>query len=118
VGRTLAACCAVNNEVDQASGTIQMKATFANADNVLWPGLSVSTRLLVDTLQQVVVVPEDAIQRRPNGLYAFVVGDDNKIGMRDVKGAQEGSGQSVVLQGLSPGEKVVIAGQCRLQQGV
>jgi membrane fusion protein, multidrug efflux system len=108
----------VNNQVDQASGTIQMKATFANTDNVLWPGLSVSTRLLIDTLKQVIVVPEDAVQRGPNGLYSFVVGDDNKIEMRDVKVGQEGNGQSVVLRGLFPGEKVVIAGQYRLQQGV
>jgi multidrug efflux system membrane fusion protein len=107
----------VNNEVDQASGTIRMKATFANADNVLWPGLSVSTRLLVDTLKQVTVVPQDAVQHGPNGLYAFVVGGGNKAELRDIKVGQEGSGQAVVLQGLSPGEKVVIAGQYRLQQG-
>jgi membrane fusion protein, multidrug efflux system len=107
----------VNNEVDQASGTIQMKATFANTDNVLWPGLSVSTRLLIDTLKQATVVPEDAVQRGPNGLYAFVVGNENKVEVRNVKVGQEGSGQSVILQGLSPGEKVVIAGQYRLQQG-
>jgi membrane fusion protein, multidrug efflux system len=106
----------INNAVDQASGTIQMKATFANTDDVLWPGLSVSTRLLIDTLKQVVVVPEDAVQRGPNGLYAFVVGNENKVEMRNVNVGQEGSGQSVILQGLSPGEKVVIAGQYRLQQ--
>jgi membrane fusion protein, multidrug efflux system len=108
----------VNNEVDQASGTIQMKATFENEDNILWPGLSVSTRLLIDTLKQVVVVPEDAVQRGPNGLYAFVVGGDNKVEVRDLKVGHEGNGQSVILQGLSPGEKVVIAGQYRLQSGV
>jgi multidrug efflux system membrane fusion protein len=108
----------VNNEVDQATGTIQMKATFANEDNILWPGLSVSTRLLIDTLKQVVVAPEDAVQRGPNGLYAFVVGGDNKVEVRDLKVGQEGNGQSVILQGLSPGEKVVVAGQYRLQSGV
>ena len=108
----------INNAVDQASGTIQMKATFANTDDVLWPGLSVSTRLLIDTLKQVVVVPEDAVQRGPNGLYAFVVGNENKVEMRNVKVGLEGGGQSVILQGLSPGERVVIAGQYRLQQGV
>jgi membrane fusion protein, multidrug efflux system len=108
----------VNNEVDQATGTIQMKATFENKDNILWPGLSVSTRLLIDTLKQVVVVPEDAVQRGPNGLYAFVVGGDNKVEVRDLKIAQEGNGQSVILHGLSPGEKVVIAGQYRLKSGV
>jgi membrane fusion protein, multidrug efflux system len=78
----------VNNEVDQASGTIQMKATFANTDNVLWPGLSVSTRLLIDTLKQATVVPEDAVQRGPNGLYAFVVGNENKVEVRNVKVGQ------------------------------
>jgi multidrug efflux system membrane fusion protein len=108
----------VNNQVDQASGTIRMKATFANTDDALWPGLSVSTRLQVDTLNQVTVVPEDAVQRGPNGLYAFVVGSGNRIEVRDIKVGQEGSGQSVVLQGLSPGEKVVVAGQYRLQPDV
>jgi multidrug efflux system membrane fusion protein len=108
----------VNNAVDQASGTISMKATFANTDNVLWPGLSVSTRLLVETLKQVIVVPENAVQRGPNGLYAFVVGNDNKVALRDIKIGQEGNGLSVIAQGLSPGEKVVTAGQYRLQKGV
>jgi multidrug efflux system membrane fusion protein len=107
----------VNNEVDQASGTIRMKATFANADNVLWPGLSVSTRLLVDTLKQVTVVPEDAVQHGPNGLYAFVVADGNKVEVRDIAVGPEGGGQSVILKGLSPGDTVVVAGQYRLQQG-
>ena len=107
----------VNNAVDQGSGTIQMKAIFDNADNVLWPGLSVSTRLLINTLKQVVVVPEDAVQRGPNGLYVFVVGDDNKAKSTDVQVGQEGNGQSVILHGLSSGERVVIAGQYRLQQG-
>src|SRR6202044_3660213 len=97
----------VNNAVDQASGDIRMKATFENVDNVLWPGLSVATRLLVDTLKQVVVVPSDAVERGPNGLYAFVVGDGNKVEVHDIKVGQEGNGQSVVLQGLSAGQKVV-----------
>jgi multidrug efflux system membrane fusion protein len=108
----------VNNEVDQATGTIQMKATFENKDNILWPGLSVSTRLLIDTLKQVVVVPEDAVQRGPNGLYAFVLGGDDKVEARDLKVAQEGNGQSVILHGLSPGEKVVVEGQYGLKSGV
>jgi membrane fusion protein, multidrug efflux system len=107
----------VDNKVDQASGTISMKATFENTDNVLWPGLSVSTRLLVETLKHVTVVPEDAVQNGPNGLYAFVVGDDNKAEMRSINIGQEDHGQAVVLQGLSAGEKVVTAGQYRVQQG-
>jgi membrane fusion protein, multidrug efflux system len=107
----------VNNGVDQASGTIRMKATFANADNALWPGLSVSTRLLVTTLKQVVVVPGDAIQHGPDGLYAYVVGTDNKAMMQTVKVNQEDQGQSVVLQGLTDGQQVVTAGQYRLRPG-
>jgi multidrug efflux system membrane fusion protein len=69
-------------------------------------------------LKQVVVVPSDAVERGPNGLYAFVVGDDNKVTAHDIKVGQEGNGQSVVLQGLSAGQKVVTAGQYRLTQGV
>jgi membrane fusion protein, multidrug efflux system len=108
----------VNNAVDQASGDIRMKATFANEDNALWPGLSVATRLLVDTLKQVTVVPDGAVERGPDGLYAFVVGDDNKVEVRSITVSQEGGGQSVVSQGLSAGQKVVTAGQYRLTAGV
>jgi multidrug efflux system membrane fusion protein len=107
----------VNNEVDQASGTIRMKATFENTDNVLWPGLSVSTRLLLDTQKQVIVVPDLAVERGPNGLYAFVVGAGNKVEMRSVTVAQDGDGNSVVSQGLNPGENVVVSGQYELQPG-
>ena len=107
----------VNDAIDQASGAIQMKATFENADNALWPGLSVATRLLVDTLRQVTVAPDGAVERGPNGLYAFVVGGDNKVEIRDITVGQEGDGQSVVSKGLSPGETVVTSGQYRLVQG-
>ena len=107
----------INNAVDQASGDIRMKATFANTDNILWPGLSVSTRLLLDTLHEVVVVPVDAVQRGPNGLYAWVVSKDDKVEMHDIKVAQEGEQLSVVSEGLSPGDNVVIEGQYRLKEG-
>jgi multidrug efflux system membrane fusion protein len=107
----------VNDAIDPASGAIGMKATFDNADGALWPGLSVSTRLLVDTLKQVIVAPDGAVQRGPNGLYAFVVGGDNKVETRDIAVGQEGDGQSVVVKGLTAGETVVTAGQYRLVQG-
>lgn len=107
----------VNNEVDQASGTIRMKATFANTDNVLWPGLSVSTRLLLDTLKQVIVVPDEAVERGPDGLYAFVVGNDDKVQQRALTVSQESDSGAVVAKGLSPGEKVVVAGQYGLSDG-
>jgi multidrug efflux system membrane fusion protein len=107
----------VNNEVDRASGTISMKATFANTDNALWPGLSVATRVLVETLKQVVVVSDDAVQRGPNGLYVFAVSDDNKVVVQVVAVSQSGEGMSVVEHGLTPGQKIVVAGQYRLQAG-
>jgi multidrug efflux system membrane fusion protein len=107
----------VNNEVDQASGTIRMKAIFENKDNGLWPGLSVATRLLVDTLKDVIVIPDNAVQRGPNGLYTFVVGDDDKASPQPIKVSQSGDGESVVEQGLTPGQRVVVAGQYRLQVG-
>jgi multidrug efflux system membrane fusion protein len=107
----------VNDAIDPASGAIGMKATFENTDGALWPGLSVSTRLLVDTLKQVIVVPDGAVERGPNGLYAFVVGGDNKVVTRDITVGEEGDGQSVVLTGLTDGETVVTAGQYRLVQG-
>ncbi len=107
----------VDNQVDQASGTIRMKATFQNADNALWPGLSVATRLLVETQKNVVVVPNDAIQHGPNGLYVFVVGDGNKVESRDIKVGEEGAIQTVVVKGVVAGDRVVVAGQYRLTQG-
>ena len=63
------------------------------------------------------MIPDDAVQRGPNGLYAFVVGDDNKVGVQDIKVSQSGDGESVVEQGLTPGQRVVVAGQYRLQVG-
>jgi multidrug efflux system membrane fusion protein len=107
----------VDNQVDQASGTIRMKATFQNTDNALWPGLSVATRLLVNTRKNVVVVPNDAIQHGPNGLYVFVVGNADKAEMRDIKIGNEGAAQTIVVEGLAAGERVVVAGQYRLTQG-
>ena len=107
----------VDNQVDQASGTIRMKATFQNADNALWPGLSVATRLLVDTRKNVLVAPTDAIQHGPNGLYVFVVGKDNKVTTHDVKVGDESTAKTVILEGLANGDRVVTSGQYRLTDG-
>jgi len=65
----------------------------------------------------VVVVPDDAVQRGPNGLYVFVVGDDNKVSVQPVTVTQSDQDQSVVKDGLTPGRKIVVAGQYRLQAG-
>ena len=107
----------VDNTVDQTSGTISMKSTFRNEDNALWPGLSVSTRMRVDTVKQATLVPEDAVQRGPNGLYAFVIGSDAKVAMQPIKVEQIDSGQAVIAEGLKPGQVVVTEGQYRLLAG-
>jgi multidrug efflux system membrane fusion protein len=107
----------VNNEVDQAAGTIRMKASFDNTDNALWPGLSVSTMLLVETLKGVTVVPQDAIQHGPDGLFVYAVGPDDKVDVKPVKVSQQGNNRAVIAAGVSPGDKVVVSGQSRLQKG-
>ena len=107
----------VNNQVDQATGTIQMKATFANTDNALWPGLSVLTRLHVDTLKDVVVVPNQAIQHGPDGLFVFTIDNQNKVSMRPIKTGEEGDSSTQVAAGLNAGDRVVVAGQYRLIPG-
>jgi multidrug efflux system membrane fusion protein len=107
----------VNNQVDITSGTIRLKAVFDNKDHALWPGQSVSTRLLVKTLKDASVAPDDAIQHGTDGLYAYVVNQDNKAELRKVKVSQSIDGRSVVDSGLSPGERVITAGQYKVQPG-
>ena len=117
--KTLAegALAVVNNQVDSTSGTIRLKAVFDNKDHALWPGQSVSTRLLVQTIKGATVVPDDAVQHGTDGLYAFVVNQDNKAELRKLKVNQSIDGRSVVEKGLSPGEQVITAGQYKVQSG-
>jgi membrane fusion protein, multidrug efflux system len=107
----------VDNQVDPASGTIKLKASFPNQDNALWPGLSVTTRLLVSTVKNVVVVPDAAVQRGPNGLFAYVVTNDGKAELRDLKVARIADGQALIEQGLAPGERIITAGHYRVPPG-
>jgi membrane fusion protein, multidrug efflux system len=107
----------VNNQVDTTSGTIRLKAVFDNKNHALWPGQSVATRLLVKTLKDATVVPDDAIQHSTDGLYAYVVNQDNKAELRKVKVSQSIDGRSVVDDGLSPGQQVITGGQYKVQPG-
>ncbi|MGA2057431.1 MAG: efflux RND transporter periplasmic adaptor subunit [Bradyrhizobium sp.] len=107
----------VNNQVDSTSGTIRLKAVFENKDHALWPGQSVSTRLLIKTLKDATVVPDDAVQHGTEGLYTFVVNQDNKAELRKVKVSQSIDGRSVIEKGVSPGERVIVAGQFKVQPG-
>ncbi|MEO6784017.1 MAG: efflux RND transporter periplasmic adaptor subunit [Bradyrhizobium sp.] len=107
----------VNNQVDTTSGTIRLKAVFDNKNHALWPGQSVSTRLLVKTLKDATVVPDDAIQHGVDGLYAYSVNQDNKAELHKVKVSQSIDGRSVVDEGLSPGQQVITAGQYKVSPG-
>jgi multidrug efflux system membrane fusion protein len=107
----------ISNQIDTTTATIQLKATFDNQDNALWPGLSVQTDMLIATLKNVLVVPTDAVQHGQNGLYAFVVSNDNKVALRPIEVGEAGGGLSVVTKGLAAGDRVVTAGQYRLQDG-
>ena len=105
----------MDNQVDTASGTIRLKATFDDPDGALWPGLSVTTRLLVSSIDHAVVVSDRAVQRGPNGLYVYVVTADTKAELRNVKVSRIDGDQALIEQGLSPGERIVVSGQYRVR---
>jgi membrane fusion protein, multidrug efflux system len=107
----------INNQVDTTSGTIRLKAVFDNKNHALWPGQSISTRLLIKTLKDATVVPDDAIQHGTDGLYAYAVNQDNKAELRKLKVSYSIDGRSVVDDGLSPGQQVITAGQYKVQPG-
>jgi multidrug efflux system membrane fusion protein len=103
----------LDNQVDPATGTIKLKATFPNAQGVLWPGGFVGVRLRVDTDRDAVTVPPAAVQRGPRGPYVFVVTGDTTR-RQPVTVGYEDSQVSVITQGLTGGEPVVIDGASRL----
>ncbi len=107
----------IDNQIDQATSTIRLKARFANADARLWPGEFVRIRAQVDAKQNVVTIPPSALQRGPNGLYAWVIKPDNTADQRYVEATTPDSKTVIVTKGLNAGEKVVVNGAYRVQAG-
>ncbi|NGM23394.1 efflux RND transporter periplasmic adaptor subunit [Roseomonas stagni] len=107
----------IDNQVDSATGTIRLKATFPNEDQRLWPGAFVNTRLQVAVLRGVTVLPLVAVQRGPQGPYAFVVRDDNTVEQRNITLGTIAGNQAVVLAGMRVGERAVTSGALRLVNG-
>lgn len=107
----------VDNQVDQTTGTVKLKAEFPNANLQLWPGQFVNIRLLVDTLNQVVVIPTGAVQRGPNGTFVYVVKDDDSVSVRPITVQKQDETQTVVSKGLEAPERVVTTGFVRLTEG-
>jgi membrane fusion protein, multidrug efflux system len=107
----------VNNTVDTATGTIQLKATFENADNALWPGQFATVTLTIRTETAALVVPSQAIQAGQQGQYVFVVKPDSTVESRPIVVAFANGPTTVLRQGVKAGEQVVTDGQLRLLPG-
>ena len=100
----------IDNMVDTATGTIKLKATFANADGALWPGQFVTTVLTLDTIQNAVVVPTEAIQSGQQGQFVYAVKGDSSVEMRPVTLGPALGNRTVISKGLAPGDTVVTDG--------
>lgn len=107
----------IDNQIDPATGTIRLKATFDNADEALWPGEFVNTRLVLGIDKNAVTVAARSLQRGPNGEYLFVIKPDMTVEIRNVEVAEVEHGVAAIDKGLSAGEQVVVDGQYRLDQG-
>jgi multidrug efflux system membrane fusion protein len=107
----------IDNQINPASGTINYKAKFDNADDALWPGQFVNLRIQLATRRNVIAVPVTAVQQGPDGPYAFVVGDDGVAQKRPLKVGVLNKTTAIIDEGLQPGEQVVTDGQYRIQAG-
>ena len=107
----------INNAVDMTTGTIELKASFQNSDNRLWPGQFVNVLLKLTTQPDAVVVPSQAVQTGQSGFYAYVVKPDLTAELRTITPGTAVGGETVIENGLKPGEQVVTDGQLRLYPG-
>jgi membrane fusion protein, multidrug efflux system len=107
----------IDNQIDQATGTVKLKATFDNAHNTLWPGQYVNARVQVHTDLNALTIPDGAVQLGPDGPFTYVVKADSTVEVRLLHVAEGSGGTTVVTQGLRAGERVVTSNQYRLQAG-
>ena len=105
----------IDNAIDPATATIRLKAMFANTDDVLWPGEFVNARILVETRRNAITVPNAAIQSGPHGLFTWVVPADDTAQPRPIEAGPTAGDLTIVTAGLTDGDRVVIAGQYKLQ---
>jgi multidrug efflux system membrane fusion protein len=107
----------VNNQVDQTTGTVQLKAEFPNADLRFWPGQFVTVRLLIDMLRDVVTVPAAAVQQGPSGTFVYVLQDDSTVAVRSVAVTQRDESRAVISEGVAPSDRVITSGFAQLSNG-
>jgi membrane fusion protein, multidrug efflux system len=108
----------IDNQIDQSTSTIRLKAEFPNQDERLWPGEFVHVRMLITTRKDAVTVPPVAVQRGPDGLYVWVIKPDNTVQQRPIDAQTVNDSTAIVSKGLAAGERVVVDGQSRLDEGV
>ena len=107
----------IDNQIDQSTSTIRLKAEFPNTDERLWPGEFVHIHILITTRKDAITIPPVAVQRGPDGLYVWVVKPDNTAEQRPIEAQTVSDSMAVVSKGLNAGERVVIYGQSRLDAG-
>lgn len=108
----------IDNQIDVATGTLRLKATFANADERLWPGEFVNVRLVLSMRDGVVTVPQRAVMQGANGYYAYVIRSDGTAQRRTVEVGGMQDGVAIIDRGIEGKEQVVVDGQYRLSDGV
>jgi multidrug efflux system membrane fusion protein len=107
----------IDNSIDAATGTIHLKAQFANESERLWPGEFVNVRVILDIRRSIPTVPSQAVQEGPDGFVVYVVEPGDTVHRKTVQVAVIQDGIAAVAEGLSPGERVVVNGQYRLTNG-
>ena len=107
----------VDNQIDPTTGTVKLKAVFANHAGELFPNQFVNARLLVDVKKDAIIVPSAAIQKNPQGAFAYVLKPDKTVAMRPVRTGITQGGETSVIEGLAVGEQVVVDGAERLREG-
>lgn len=119
-GRTVAdtgALEGIDNQVDQTTGTVKLKALFPNDKLALWPGQFVNVRLKVETLPQAIVIPAAAVQRGPLGPFVYVIGEGETVSAKPVTVTQQNETDAVIASGVATGDRVVITGFANLSDG-
>ena len=107
----------IDNQINQATATIRLKALFDNPDRSLWPNEFVKTRLLLRVQTGALEVPATVVQRGPQGTFAYVVGADNTVSMRTIEVESTQGEEAIIAKGLEAGEAVVSDGQAQLKPG-
>ena len=107
----------IDNQIDQLTSTIRLKASFPNEDERLWPGEFVRVRVIVNTLEHAVTIPSAAVQRGSQGVFAWVIKPDDTVENRTIETGPSTGDITVVTKGLERGERIVVSGQYRLRPG-